>query len=121
MAQKPKSEDPLIEHCRSLPAATEDVKWGNDLVFSVGGKMFAAFALPEADSLSFKVDPLLFESLAQQEGIEPAPYLARHHWIAIRDRQALPLETLQDFLEESHRLVASKLTKKLRRELGLEV
>lgn len=27
--------------CRSLPGATEDLKWESSLVFSVGGKMFA--------------------------------------------------------------------------------
>ena len=26
--------------CTSLPGVTEDIKWGNDLVFSVGGKCF---------------------------------------------------------------------------------
>jgi predicted DNA-binding protein (MmcQ/YjbR family) len=30
-----------MELCRSLPGVTEDVKWENDLIFSVGGKMFA--------------------------------------------------------------------------------
>ena len=47
----------LYDLCRSLPGATEDVKWDNDLVFSVGGKMFACFSLPEGNPLSFKVDP----------------------------------------------------------------
>ena len=28
--------------CRSLPGITEDVKWGSDLCFLVGGKMFVA-------------------------------------------------------------------------------
>ena len=33
--------DPLVAFCRSLPGATEDIKWEHDLIFSVGGKMFA--------------------------------------------------------------------------------
>jgi predicted DNA-binding protein (MmcQ/YjbR family) len=28
----------LLEFCRGLPGATEDVKWGDHLVFSVGDK-----------------------------------------------------------------------------------
>ena len=41
--------DPLVAYCRTLPAATEDVKWDNDLVFSVGGKMFMVMSLPDCD------------------------------------------------------------------------
>jgi len=39
----PMNAKTLQAYCRSLPGATEDIKWGNDLVFSVGGKMFAGF------------------------------------------------------------------------------
>ena len=31
----------LRKICSSLPAVTEDIKWGNDLVFTVGDKMFS--------------------------------------------------------------------------------
>ena len=110
----------LFEFCRSLAGATEDVKWGNDLVFSVGKKMFACFALPDGRRLSFKVDPIFFESLTTRPGVEPAPYLARHHWIQILDASQFPLDVLEDFLEASHGLVAAKLSRKLRRELGIE-
>lgn len=112
-------QDPLIAFCRSLPGATEDVKWDNDLVFSVHAKMFAVFPLPDAQTVCFKVDPLIFPSLVEQPAIEPAPYLARHSWILLRDRDAMPAETQQDFVAESHRLVASKLPKKVQRQLGL--
>lgn len=33
----------LLISCRGLPHVTEDVKWGNDFVFSIGAKMFAVF------------------------------------------------------------------------------
>ena len=113
--------DLLYEHCRNLPAVTEDVKWDNDLVFSVGKKMFAVFLLPEGDSFSFKVDEDLFHSLVQQPGIEPAPYLARHSWVRVGDPGALPLETVKDFLARSYELVVARLPKKLQRELDLEI
>ena len=32
--------DTLREICLALPGVTEDIKWGADLAFSVGGKMF---------------------------------------------------------------------------------
>ena len=112
--------DPLFAFCRSLPGATEDVKWEHDLIFSVGGKMFAGFHLPDGQPLAFKVDPLVFASLAHQPGFEPAPYMARHHWVSVADRSAVPLPVLQDFLAESHRLVAAKLPRRTRASLGLE-
>jgi predicted DNA-binding protein (MmcQ/YjbR family) len=111
--------DPLFDLCRSLPGVTEDVKWENDLVFSVGEKMFACFGLPDADTLSFKVEEGLFESLVQKEGIRPAPYLAKHGWIALESREALPVDVVKDLLEASHALVAAKLPKKAQRKLGL--
>ncbi len=113
------TDDPLIHYCRGLPGATEDIKWDDDLVLSVGGKMFAVFDLKGSDWLCFKVDALVFTSLVEQEGIRPAPYLARHHWVQVTDRDVLTRTNLEDFFVESHRLVASKLTKKLQRQLGL--
>ena len=114
------ARDPLVLFCRALPAATEDVKWGNDLVFSVGDKMFAGFLIPDGTPFGFKVAPEVFASLVEQPGIEPAPYLARHHWVSVTDRGALPLRALEEFLAESHRLVAEKLPRRTRRALGLE-
>ena len=69
--------------------------------------MFAVFDLPDAEPFSFKVEPHLFQNLVQQDGILPAPYLARHHWIQIRTFDILPLDTTKDFIEGSYKLVAS--------------
>ena len=65
----------LIQLCRSLPQATEDIKWDNDLVFSIGGKMFACFDLNSDKKVSFKVSPPMFSALTTKEGIIPAPYI----------------------------------------------
>ena len=54
--------DPVLDFCRGLPGATEDVKWEKDLVFSVGAKMFVVFGLPENEPVGFKVDPVLARS-----------------------------------------------------------
>jgi len=112
--------DPLLELCRRLPGVTEDVKWDNDLVFSVGGKMFAVFALPDLEPFSFKVEPVLFPVLTQRPGIVPAPYMAKHSWISLKSRDVLPREELEGLLQESHATVAQKLSKKARAKLGIE-
>ena len=118
--RKRQHTDPLVALCRSLPGATEDVKWGDDLIFSVGAKMFAGFPILGGDPIGFKVDPLVFASLVGHDGIEPARYMARHSWITVTDRKLLPLATLKDLLAESHRLVAAKLPRKTRQALGLD-
>ena len=115
----PRRHDPLLEFCRSLPGATEDVKWGHDLIFSVGGKMFAGFQLPEAEPVGFKVDDAVFAGLVGYDGVVPAPYMAKHHWVSVTDRSKVPQRTLEKLLAESHRLVAEKLPLKTRKALGL--
>jgi predicted DNA-binding protein (MmcQ/YjbR family) len=116
----PKSNsNPVLDFCRKLPGATEDVKWGNDLVFSVGGKMFVAFGLPDYEPIGFKVHPAVFGMLTQQEGIRPAPYLAQHSWVNVASRGVLSEEELTALIQESYALVAQKLSKKARERLGI--
>ena len=113
------STDPLVAFCRTLPAATEDVKWDNDLVFSVGGKMFTVMSLPDCDRLSFKVDPAVFDTMTGHNGIVAAPYMARHHWVMVTDRKKIPRASLEEMIVESHRLVAANLSRKTQKALGL--
>jgi len=113
------SKDNLIEYCRSFPGATEDVKWGKDLIFSVGGKMFAGFMMPEGQPLGFQVDPDAFDHLVGKRGIVPAPYMAKHSWISVTDRKKVPATELKKLLKEAHRLTARKLSLKAQKALGL--
>ena len=53
----------LQDYCRSLPGATEDIKWGADLVFSVGGKMFAGFHADGGLPLGFPCSDEDFDAL----------------------------------------------------------
>jgi len=105
----------------ALPAATEDIKWGADLVYSVGGKMFCIFLLDgeRPTTCSFKVDAERFLELTGLAGVEPAPYLARAHWVQLRPGHSLGADDLDSLIRRSHALVAARLTRKLRSELGL--
>ena len=60
----------IRSYCLSLPHATEDVKWGADLCFLIGGKMFAVASLEGASGarLSFKCTPEDFEQLVERDG-----------------------------------------------------
>jgi predicted DNA-binding protein (MmcQ/YjbR family) len=109
----------IREYCLSLPLATEQVQWVKDLVFKIGGKMFAVAALePGAKALSFKCTPEKFAELIERPGIVPAPYLARAHWVALESEAALPRSEAKRLLRESYGLVLAKLPKKTQAELA---
>jgi predicted DNA-binding protein (MmcQ/YjbR family) len=104
--------------CLSLPSATENVQWQHDLLFKVGGKMFAATALePSDDWLSFKCTPEEFASLTEREGVLPSKYLARAHWVSVESEDALPRDEIKRLVGKSYQLVFEKLPKKLQAEL----
>ena len=109
---------PLMDFCRKLPHVTEDVKWGNDLVFSIGGKMFCVFDKTGGQNFSLKTTPAVFAILSQEEGIAPAPYVARYHWIMLNGPTVLPTERIQDLIRESYHLVSLGLPAKVRRQLS---
>jgi predicted DNA-binding protein (MmcQ/YjbR family) len=106
----------------ALPAATEDIKWGADLVYSVGGKMFCVFLLRDGvtHSCSFKVDDERFLELTGVPGVIPAPYLARAHWVQVQPGHGLAPADLDALVRRSHALVAAKLTKSQQSEIGLK-
>src|SRR5690348_5350600 len=70
--------DELRKVCSAWPGVSQSVKWEDDLVFSVGAKMFAVTALrgPHKGRMSFKVDRDRFLELTDQPGLVPAPYMA---------------------------------------------
>jgi predicted DNA-binding protein (MmcQ/YjbR family) len=110
--------DWIRELCLSFPGATEQIQWGDDLLFKVGGKMFAATPLvPAPVCLSFKACPENFVELTERPNIIPAPYLARAQWVALETRDALGAQELAGLLRESYELVLAKLPKKSREGL----
>ena len=105
--------------CLAFPHATEQVQWGDNLVFKVGGKIFAIAALePSAQFASFKVTPGEFADLTEQPGVVPAPYLARAQWVALESESALPAAEVKKLLRQSYDLVFAKLPKKTQAALA---
>ena len=99
---------------------TEEVLWGNDLVFKIGGKMFAVIGLDSASDhcMSFKCTPEKFAELIERNGIMPAPYVARYHWVALESFDALREKELKALLRNSYDLVFEKLPKKKKTQLS---
>lgn len=113
--------DWLRELCLSFPGSTEQIQWGYDLVFKVGGKMFAVTPLePAPVCLSFKASPENFAELTERQNIIPAPYMARAQWVALQTREAIAVDELAGLLRESYEMVLAKLPKKIRETIAGE-
>lgn len=116
----PSHLDWIREFCLSLPHTTEDIQWGSDLLFRVARKIYCVMPLePEvAVKLSFKCAPEKFAELVEIEGIIPAPYMARNHWVALVDLNALRQNEIRELIRSSYQLVFAGLPKRLQTELS---
>ncbi len=102
-----------------LPHVEETLQWGDNLVFwvghkSIGGKMFALLDLDRKPGppLAFHAGPERYPELLEREGVRPAPYLARAHWVALERWNALPPRELYTLLTDAHRLVFARLPRR---------
>lgn len=99
--------------CLALPGATEQIQWGADLVFKVGGKMFCVACTEVAPVVtSFKCDEETFAELCERDGVVPAPYLGRAKWVALERWSALDDREFPDLIARAYGLVKEKLPKK---------
>jgi predicted DNA-binding protein (MmcQ/YjbR family) len=111
--------DRLRKLCLGLPGATEQIQWQDDLLFKVGGKVFAITPLePSRIWLCIKADPEEFAELTERPGIIPAPYLARAKWIAVESKDALSPSEVDRLVCKSYELVLAKLARKTREGLS---
>ncbi|WP_274630223.1 MmcQ/YjbR family DNA-binding protein [Arvimicrobium flavum] len=115
--------DDYNRFCAALPATSHVVQWGGAHVWKVGDKVFAIAGWDEGRevAVTFKVSDAAYDILKDQPGLRPAPYLASRgmKWIQRRTSETMDGAALRDYLRESHRLVAAKLTAKARTALGL--
>jgi predicted DNA-binding protein (MmcQ/YjbR family) len=103
----------IREYCLSISHTTERIQWEDNLVFKVGGRMYAIVALEPGDAwLSFKASPEEFAELVERPGVVPAPYLARAQWVSLETEDALPRAEIKRLLREAHDLVLARLPKK---------
>ncbi len=111
----------IRECCLALPATTEKIQWGADLVFKVGGKMYAALVLDDRKlgQLSFKSTPEGFAELVEREGVEPAAYVARYHWVTVLPPHALRDDEIRGLLRAAYEIVRAALPKKAQKELAV--
>ena len=109
-----------------LPDVVETMQWGANLVFwaadkAIGGKMFAVVDLDGKGGpvISYAAGPERFAELVEREGVIPAPYLARAHWVAVERWDVFRASEWQSELEAAHALITAKLPKRTRDVLAM--
>ncbi|MGH7490329.1 MAG: MmcQ/YjbR family DNA-binding protein [bacterium] len=108
----PMTVDSIRRFCLSFPQAKENLQWGDDLCFKVGGKIFAVLALGLVpQGISLKCAPERFAELVEQEGIVPAPYVGGYKWVLLERLDALREVELEDLIRQSYEMVSAKLRK----------
>jgi predicted DNA-binding protein (MmcQ/YjbR family) len=108
----------LRKFCLSMPGATEDIKWGADLCFCVGEKMFCVTGADSAaGGMSIKCTPEKFDELIEREGIDPAAYVGRYKWVRVSNSDAVTPAELKELIRTSYQLVFDKLPAKIKRSI----
>ena len=114
------------EFCLGLPHVAEAVGWGHHLVFwvgdkAIGGKMFALIHLDDAGTgvLWFHAGTERYPELLEIEGIIPAPYMAKAHWVTVERWDAMRQREFEAELRNAHTLVYEKLPKRVKTVLAM--
>jgi predicted DNA-binding protein (MmcQ/YjbR family) len=102
--------DAIREFCLAFPAATENLQWGDELCFKVGGKIFLMLGL-DNPRLCFKCTPDSFAELIEREDVRPAPYVGRYKWVMLDRMDALRWNELRELIRTSYEMVAANAPK----------
>lgn len=104
--------------CMSFPGATEQIQWGNDLLFKVAGKMFLITGFNPESPFTIKAADAEFHELTELAGIHPAPYLARAKWVQIIPAECqLRQAEVEALIRKSYDLVVARLPKRTQKAL----
>jgi len=110
----------IRKYCLSFPGVQEMIQWGSSLLFKVGGKIFVMYNLDESDDnkVSLKCSPEKFREMIEEEGVIPAPYLARNNWICLQEGNKLRISLIKSLIEGSYKLVFNRLPRRIKQEIG---
>ena len=102
----------IRNYCNSLKSVTEEIKWGADLCFCIGGKMFCVVQLEGKLRITFKVTPEEFDALSDTGAFIPAAYLARAKWVTLTDITKIKRKVLEAHICRSYEMIKAKLPRK---------
>ena len=112
------------EFLLKLPHVVETEQWGG-LVFwvgdkAIGGKMFVLMNLDVAQvPISYPAGQERMASLLELDGIIPAPYLARIHWVAAERWGVFRNAEWESELRAAQEITYAKLPPKVKAALAL--
>ena len=115
----------MDEYLMAKKGVTRDLQpdW-NWIRYHVGGKMFAAICLDDADKpyyITLKLEPLEGEFWrGRYEDVIPGYYMNKVHWNSVKPDGVVPDEILRDMLDKSYALVLGGFSKKRQREILAE-
>jgi predicted DNA-binding protein (MmcQ/YjbR family) len=116
----------IREICLAMPHIVEAVGWGHHLVFwvgdkSIGGKMFALIHLDDQGTgvVWFHCGAERYNELLEVEGIIPAPYMAKAHWVTIERWDVLRARQWEEELRLAHALIYERLPKRTKAVLSM--
>ncbi|WP_276495996.1 MmcQ/YjbR family DNA-binding protein [Pontibacter litorisediminis] len=110
------------DYCLAKAGTTEETPFDEDtLVFKVCGKMFALCSISEFNKgILLKCDPEKAVELRETYlQVKPGYHMNKLHWNAVLPEAGLPDALLRQWIEDSYTLVAAKLKKAKRQELGM--
>jgi predicted DNA-binding protein (MmcQ/YjbR family) len=119
--------DQVRKFLLTLPHVVETMQWGDNLVYwvgdkAVGGKMFALVNLDNSLSegvISYSAGHERYAELLEIEGLYPAPYMARIHWVAAERWDVFRNAEWQDELRAARSLTYAKHPDKVKATLNL--
>ena len=106
------------------PESALDFPFGEDVsVFKVKGKMFALFGQHDGMAmLNLKCDPQEAVMLCDIfSGVKPGYHMDKRHWISIYDDGSVPNNEVLRLIDNSYRLVVSKMPKRDQRSILLHL
>jgi len=116
------TRDKFDAFCASLKGTTNVVQWGNATVWKIGGKIFAicsSWGKGGGQRIAFKCSDMSYRLLTEQDGIIPAPYLARAKWVQLENSDAMDDEAIEAYIAAAFKIIVAKLTKAQRKALCL--
>lgn len=110
----------------SLPFVEETLQWDN-LVYWVldkaaGGRMFAMLPpdMNRPHVVGFAAQPESYNDLLEMEGVRPAPYLARAHWVIVERWDVFAERDLHEHLRAAYERVEAKLPPRVQRIMQMK-
>jgi len=109
----------IIEFCNSLPHVEEKMPFGeDDLVYTIGGKMFILIDLEDFSMINIKCHPEnAIELREKYSDVIPGYHMNKKHWNSILFPNDIPDKMIFQWIKNSYDLVYQTLTKKVKERL----